>query len=159
MGSRQIVSGSIGGNYLIITYFIALRFILSMLTEHNKPSHQTKDHPFTLGCQRLRHFTKPGTHELRRRSMLTFGVLWVMQPPRLQSITTRLQHRMLLSLLCVGCCVSTDNLTLTSFSVLNPQMKMKHFKKHWSLDLQVKVRDVAEEVVRLLSRVHHDTWY
>ena len=65
---------------------------------------------------------------------------------------TRLQHLMILSLPWVGCCFSTDNLSLTSFSGLNPQMKMKHFKKHWSMDIQVKVKDAAEEVVRLLSR-------
>jgi len=46
-------------------------------------------------------------------------------------------------------------LSLITFSVLHPQ-KMKHFKKHWSMDLQVKVKYAAEEVVRLLSRIHHN---
>src|SRR5882672_6270664 len=73
MGSRQIVSGSIGGNYMIITCLIVLRFILSMWTEHNKPSHQTRDHPFTLACQRLRPFTRPGNHKLRRTSILSLS--------------------------------------------------------------------------------------
>jgi hypothetical protein len=30
-------------------------------------------------------------------------------------------------------------------------MKMKHFKKHWSADLQGKVRDAAEEVVSFFA--------
>src|SRR5882672_198714 len=79
--------------------------------------------------------------------------------PRSQNIMTRRQHLMLLSFTCVGCVfrVSTDHLSLTSFSVLNPQMKTKHFKKHWSTDLQDKVRDAAKEVVSLLTRVHFIT--
>src|ERR1700734_75545 len=76
-----------------------------------------------------------------------------MQLPRLQSIMTRLQHLMLSSLPCMGCHFSTDNFSLITFSVLHPQMKMKHFKKHWSTDLQVKVKDAAEEVVSLLLSV------
>jgi len=48
-------------------------------------------------------------------------------------------------------------LSLITFSVLHPQ-KMKHFKKHWSTDLQVKLSDVEEEVVNLLLSLHHEIW-
>ena len=31
--------------------------------------------------------------------------------------------------------------------VLHPQMKMRHFKEHWTADLQVDVREVVEEAI------------
>ena len=159
MGTCQIVSWHIGGNYPVIRCFIVLIFILNMLIKCNRPSPQTKGHPFTQGCKHLEHFTKPGIPKLGNKNILTCRILWVMQPPRSQSIMTRLQNLILSSLPCVGCCLWTANLSLITFSVLHPQMKMKHFKKHWSTDLQVKVRDAVEEVVSFLVSLCHEIWY
>ena len=118
----------------------------SMLITLNKPFHLTTSQAFISRFQHLKPFTGRGLVALIAPNMHRLPLLFVPHARRSMNTMIRLQH--LLHISCQWVWILSLNVKNTKILlVLNPEEKMKYFKKHWSVELQKDVANCVEEVV------------
>jgi hypothetical protein len=102
-------------------------------------------------CLPLKHFTKHGPRVLRVQNSCHSSVASSERLRKSRNITTKRQRHMHIPFRCVClfflCTSNLIKLTIHIYLVLDPEMKMAHFKRHWTADLQDKIRESAEEIV------------
>jgi hypothetical protein len=115
---------------------------------HSKLFHMTIYPLYIMPFLPLKHYTRLGAFVPPVQNMVASQVGCKQGSERLRNIMRRRLLPMPIPLSCV--CVPNAFFLFTSHHilVLDPDMKMAYFKKHWSVELQNKVLKSAEEIVR-----------